>query len=311
MALSLPERRLSPLNRSERRRVPVEQILAVMGNNPIGQALPGIGKQLGEALMASAARKKQEAQIAGISKATGIDLSGITDPAIASSIAKSTADNRSEEARAREALEARKSAAAEAMEMRRLLAQSMMDHREELRRQKEEQFQDKQVNAYSDTLEKTGIPSAINVGERVLNMLPERGTDVPGYGPVAGMLPQFALSRKGQDMRQAATQLFNIELRNRSGQAVVDSELQRLKDEFGQGKFGSEEALRTGINQYVNRLKEVARNIDAGVESGVRAEYINRGGRDVGASFDAMSKNPRILPIHAPKAQQLRNKYGY
>lgn len=114
MAINLPERRLSQLRVPEKRRIPIEQILQVMGNNPIGQALPGIGKQLGEALMASAQRKRQEAQIAGISKATGIDLSGITDPAIASSIAKATADNRSEEMRARESLD-----------LRRMLAESL------------------------------------------------------------------------------------------------------------------------------------------------------------------------------------------
>lgn len=312
MAINLPERRFSVAPRPERRKVPIEQILAVMGNNPVAQALPGIGKQLGEALMASAARKRQEAQISGISKATGIDLAGITDPAIASSIAKSTADNRSEEARAREALEARKAAAAESAEMRRMMAESLMESREANRRQKEEQFQDKQVNSYSANLEKSGIPNAVSVGERVLNLLPERGQDVPGYG-ATGMNPEFMLTRPGKDMRQAASQLFNIELRNRSGAAVTDPELNRLKQEFGQGNFATDESLITGINQYITRLKEVARNIDAGVDGGVRSEYVNRGGRDMGAAFDSMATNSRILPLPKGKsrAESLGEKYGF
>lgn len=101
MAINLPERRLSAAPRPERRRVPVDQILAVMGNNPIAQALPGIGKQLGEALMASAAKKKQQEQMLALGAATGADPETFSklSPEGATLIAKSLMDRKQDEAK--------------------------------------------------------------------------------------------------------------------------------------------------------------------------------------------------------------------
>jgi hypothetical protein len=167
-------------------------------------------------------------------------------------------------------------------------------------------------------LEKSGIPNAVATGDRVLSLLPERGQNIPGFGGIGGHTPDWlpgflgGPGQEGRDLRQAAAQLFNIELRNRSGAAVTDPELARLKNEFGQGRFATEEALRTGINQYLERLKEVSRNIDAGVDPGIREEYVNRGGRDIGASFESMSTNQKILPLpKKAKTEAMRSKYGY
>lgn len=300
MAINLPERRLSSAPAPKKRQVPTELILQVMGRNPLAEAITSGSDVLAQALAKRFEKEKlmkqSASQIGAIAKATGTDLTGISDPAIASSIAKSIADNRSEEMRAKESADIRRESAANSMEMRRAMAELMAQNQRASREQRSQQFADKQVNSYSANLEKSGIPNAIAVGERVLSLLPERGQDVPGYGQT-GMNPSFLLSRAGKDMRQAINQLFNIELRNRSGAAVTDPELMRLREEFGQGKFATDEALITGVNQYINRLKEISRNVNAGFDSGVREEYVTRGGRDIGSAFDSMATNPRILPL--------------
>jgi hypothetical protein len=135
------------------------------------------------------------------------------------------------------------------------------------------------VNKLSTTYDKSGIPSAVSVIQNLERLIPEKG-DIPGYGRVAGMLPDAMVSAEGEDVRQAVSTLFNIELKDRSGAAVTDQELNRLKKEFGQGSWKSDDQLRKGIKAYKERLKEVIRNIDAGFTPEAREEYKNREGRD-------------------------------
>lgn len=143
--------------------------------------------------------------------------------------------------------------------------------------------QDKDIQKYSSELDKTGVPSAIVQLEKIHGIM-DRQEDIPGYG-ATGMLPDPIVSRDAQDLRQSAATLFNLELRDRSGTAVTDNELQRLKNEFGQGNWKTDRQLREGIRQYETRLKEVIRNINAGVDPTVLRDYKARGGRDIGA-FD-------------------------
>jgi hypothetical protein len=137
---------------------------------------------------------------------------------------------------------------------------------------------DKGATKYSADLQKTNIPAVTAQLEHIHTILDAK-EDVPGYGMTAAA-PDFAISKEGQDLRQSVGNLFNIELRNRSGQAVTDSELQRLKGEFGQGGWKTDRQLREGIRLYESRLKEVIKNINAGERPEVIDEYTNRGGND-------------------------------
>lgn len=151
---------------------------------------------------------------------------------------------------------------------------------------RKDEVMDKATTKYSDTLQKTNIPTAVAQLERIYSLMPPKG-DVPGYGMVEGALPDstprvagIGVGDEGRQLRQGVATLFNIELKDRSGTAVQDSELQRLKDEFGSGSWKNEAQLRNGIAQYEARLKQVIQNIDAGVDPGARQEYVTRGGRD-------------------------------
>ena len=101
MNIILPERRLSPAPRLEKRRIPIEQILAVMGNNPVAQSLPGIGKQLGEALMVSAAKKRQQEQMAALGQSVGADAESFSrlSPESANLMARSLMERKENEAK--------------------------------------------------------------------------------------------------------------------------------------------------------------------------------------------------------------------
>lgn len=97
--INLPERRLSPAPLPRKREVPIEEILRVMGNNPVGQSLPGIGQQLGEALMVAAQRRKQQEQMAALGEELGVPGERFSklSPEGANLIARSLINKREEE----------------------------------------------------------------------------------------------------------------------------------------------------------------------------------------------------------------------
>lgn len=91
MALRLPQARSSSAPQPSKQQVPVEEIIRVMGNNPLGQALPGIGASIGQAIQAAAQRRKQQQQLAALGKAVGAEEGQFDslDPTGASLIARS------------------------------------------------------------------------------------------------------------------------------------------------------------------------------------------------------------------------------
>lgn len=93
--------KLNPIQTS-RRRVPTEAIIQTLGQSPVAQGIETAGNVLGKAIQRRAELKRQAQQVDAIAKATGVDLKGISDPALAASIGKSVGDYRSEELRARQ-----------------------------------------------------------------------------------------------------------------------------------------------------------------------------------------------------------------
>jgi len=173
----------------------------------------------------------------------------------------------------------RATAQTNALEDRKLRREEIAGQRDRTHEFRAHDKLDRNAREYSEVLARSGIPSAVGQVEQVYSLLPEKG-DVPGYGQVAGMLPDAITSQKGEDLRQAVTTLFNIELKDRSGAAVTDQELNRLKKEFGQGTWKSGDQLRKGVAQYEARLKDVIRNIEGGADPAARNEYQARGGRN-------------------------------
>lgn len=83
------------------------------------------------------------------------------------------------------------------------------------------------------------------------------GTSIPGLGRLS------FYSGDARKLRSAADRIFNVELKDRSGAAVTDSELQRLRSEFNEGKFSTEADLIDAMRRYKNRAEELMRGIQA------------------------------------------------
>lgn len=98
------------------------------------------------------------------------------------------------------------------------------------------------------------------------------GASVPGLGRVS------FYNADARDLEGSVARVFNVELKDRSGAAVTNPEMARLKAEFGSGKWNSEGDLIKGIKRYKEAAgRELARR-EAGYSPDVVAEYRNRGG---------------------------------
>jgi len=138
---------------------------------------------------------------------------------------------------------------------------------------------DKKVSAFSTQLDKTNIPQFESLlGDIEADIAKIGNGDIPGYGPAAGNLPQFLLSREGQVLRQKIATLQNLTLKDRSGAAVTNQELSRLLNELGTGVLSTDDQLRSGLTNVRRNLDAVKRNVVAGVDDATLREYESRGG---------------------------------
>lgn len=165
--------------------------------------------------------------------------------------------------------------------------------------QREERYIDRQTQQFSAQMDKSGIPTAMSTLAAIEAKIPPDG-DIPGYGEFEGLLPDIVVGDDADFLRQEVRNLFNTELKNRSGAAVTDQELQRLRDEFGDGSWKSEDQLREGLKRYKERLSEVIRNHIAGY----RPEAIDRYSERGGLSFDGYSDQVIPPTVAAPESPE-------
>ena len=98
------------------------------------------------------------------------------------------------------------------------------------------------------------------------------GFNFPGYGRVS------FYSDKAQNLDTAISRIFNIELKDRSGAAVTNPEMQRMREEFAAGKFNTEAQKLAAIKAYKGLLYQQMKNIEAGYNPSVVQEYKGRSG---------------------------------
>lgn len=131
---------------------------------------------------------------------------------------------------------------------------------------------DLQVQKFSKNVEDLGIPEAVTQFKAIQKLIPKEG-DIPGFGMAEGLVPGFAASESARAARQAVAALQNVKIKDRSGAAVTPPEFERLKEEFGSGKFKTEAQLRQGIQQAVSAYRERLRNAFAGYRPEIRGQY--------------------------------------
>jgi len=98
------------------------------------------------------------------------------------------------------------------------------------------------------------------------------GVSVPGLGRIT------AYSGEARDLDTAMSRVFNTELKDRSGAAVTTPELNRLRQEFGEGKFNTEQEKLQALKDYQRAATLAMKNVEAGYAPGAVDTYNDRGG---------------------------------
>lgn len=131
----------------------------------------------------------------------------------------------------------------------------------------------KQIQVLGQALERAGLPETDAVLRAVEDKL-DKNPKIAEYlsGPKS-LLPDMAVDQDIREGRQAFQKLFNITLKNRSGSAVTNQELDRLKSEFAAGAFKTPEQLRAAVDQARNIIGQHYRGVTAGFHPDVVSAY--------------------------------------
>lgn len=105
--------------------------------------------------------------------------------------------------------------------------------------------------------------------------------DLPGISvPIVGRVTEYSQEATGLESKMS--KLFNTELHDRSGTAVTTPELERLRSEFGTGKYNTEDQMLSAMKNYKSALKNAMTNVEARYPKEVVQEYSSRGGLTTG-----------------------------
>jgi hypothetical protein len=122
-----------------------------------------------------------------------------------------------------------------------------------------------------------------------------KNIDLPGVSiPLVGRTSFY--DGDARDLNAAASRVFNATLKDRSGGAVTDNEMERLKREFNEGKYNTEAEMIGAMQRYKRQLDVVMKNREAGYKPDVVKKYQDQGGRTSrgGASASVSNKPQRI-----------------
>lgn len=131
----------------------------------------------------------------------------------------------------------------------------------------------KQTVGLSTALNKANLPEAdavLNSVEQMLKAKPELASWITGP---KSAVPDALAPKEATDARQAFNKLFNSTLKLRSGAAVTEQELQRLKSEFGVGVSKSPEQVATAVQQARDIIQKHYRAVSAGYGPNVLRAY--------------------------------------
>ena len=149
----------------------------------------------------------------------------------------------------------------------------------------------KKVESIGSDFATYGWTDSLNVVQEVDDIIKESGGDIAGVGAGA-FLPDIFKGTEGRKNRAVLQKLFNIVLKDRSGAAVTEPELDRLKEEFSSGLFKTDQ-------DYINAFKIYKRILNNTI-SQAKAAYDPR-------AFDRWVG--QVCKWQVGSNQELRNKY--
>lgn len=148
------------------------------------------------------------------------------------------------------------------------------------------------VRRLSEHMTSAGIPQLKDAVGNVTGLMKEAGGDLPGVG-ATGVLPQFMLTKKGQQMRQGFASVRNQLLKTRSGSAVTDNESARLAEELG--AMSTDEAMMTAWPRVVAQVEAIERSIKAGYDDDVVNTFDQRNTRGAAQAAPAPTGGAKVV----------------
>lgn len=125
------------------------------------------------------------------------------------------------------------------------------------------------------------------------------GVSIPGIGRTT------FFSGKARDVRSAFDSVFNKMLKQRSGAAVTDPELNRLEKEFGAGKFDTEENMIKAVKRIKKAYNLLAKKQLAGIDEEARTRFE----KDTGYSTSSFLNKEKSEKSTDPKIEEYAKKY--
>lgn len=173
----------------------------------------------------------------------------------------------------------------------------------------------KQTQQFSAAVEKSGLTESnavLQAAEDALKKSPKLASYLAG--PLSAT-PDLAVGSLSPDMtkeqaddirsgRQAFQKLFNITLKNRSGAAVTNQELDRLKNEFANGTLKTPEQLNAAVGQARNIITQHYRGIMSGFHPDAVKAY-NENLKESGGT-PVFETGAQASPTAAPAAPQIQ-----
>jgi hypothetical protein len=125
--------------------------------------------------------------------------------------------------------------------------------------------------------------------------------DLPGVNILGKRMTFY--TTKGRELDTALSKVFNVELKDRSGAAVTNTEMARLKEEFASGVFKTDGEKMDALKRYRNAALQEMKNREAGFSPDVRQLYSGEGGQlsDVFESEGEKKRLGLIMKNDAPK----------
>lgn len=162
------------------------------------------------------------------------------------------------------------------------------------------------INALDEVEANLGFPldsAQVQDGKILVN---GKAQDLPGVS-IPGM-GRWSFGDKAQNLQSSAAKVFNTILKDRSGAAVTNTELERLKTEFGEGKYNTESQMVNALQRYKRGVQNELQNREAAYSPEVVNRYTDQGGR---TSRSGVQLNGRPSDPIPPKAGKVVEGYRF
>jgi hypothetical protein len=102
--------------------------------------------------------------------------------------------------------------------------------------------------------------------------------EAAGFGPVAGRVPDLLATKEAVANRQAAGRLMAAIIKETSGSAASEGEVQRLLEANGMGRTATPEQLKQGVAKLEGKIATLRKQREAKYHPQVLETYRTRGG---------------------------------